>query len=236
MRFTISDWSGWSQPNAITPKIPRLTLSETPDVSAIPPLLRRKLNNMGRACASQALKLLPKDSSTPVVYCSQHGDIDRTVKVLRDLADAEPVSPTHFSLAVHNAICGIISIQTGNRGTVSALSAGQHGIVPVLLEALGLLESGEPNVLCVICDAYLPDIYKDIDSQPEFPYAIAFMLNNEGSDEFELQQLVDAAKTEREETWSHSPLNFIEFLGSKKDKFLFKHNGCIWQLLRIGVG
>ena len=104
--FAIPEWSGWQAKlsDESANALPDLTISATPDVAIIPPMLRRRLNLLGRACASEMMKHLKDGENIPVVYCSQHGDIERTLNVLEELVDHQPVSPMHFSLAVHNAI------------------------------------------------------------------------------------------------------------------------------------
>ncbi|MBQ0711633.1 MAG: beta-ketoacyl synthase chain length factor [Porticoccus sp.] len=228
--FSVSEWSGWRSglPESYREDLVGLTVSEVPDVGAIPPILRRRLNMLGRACASEVLKHIPADTDIPIVYCSQHGDIERTLHVLESLVAKEAVSPVHFSLAVHNAICGVISIQAGNRASVSALSAGQQGLVPVLLEAIGMLVPGVNRVLCVICDVPLPEIYRDESSQPQVPYAVSFVVTSGDGIKLDLLQLAEGESMSN----FRSPVDLIEFLGSDKSEFDLYHNGCMWRLAR----
>jgi hypothetical protein len=229
--FAISEYSGWQA----TPsgeslnKQEALTISETPDVSIIPLMLRRRLNLLGRACGSEILKHLTNNEIMPIVYCSQHGDIERTTKVLNELADDQPVSPMHFSLAVHNAICGILSIQTGLTSNISTIAAGQEGLVPVLLEAAGILLSGTKKVLCVICDVTLPEIYRDDQSLPKIPYAISFIVSKSEGINLTLTQL--PRYTEKQKT-NQLPTCLIEFLSSDKTELLINHNEATWKLAR----
>ncbi len=53
--FAISDWSGWQaafSDESVAAR-PDMTIFEAPDVAMIPPMLRRRLNLLGRACASE---------------------------------------------------------------------------------------------------------------------------------------------------------------------------------------
>lgn len=229
--FAISEWSGWqAAPSADYPdKSKALTISETPEVSIIPLMLRRRLNLLGRACGSEILKHLTNNKNMPIVYCSQHGDIERTTRVLNELADNQPVSPMHFSLAVHNAICGILSIQTGLTSNISTIAAGQEGLVPVLLEATGILLSGAEEVLCVICDVTLPEIYQDEQSLPKVPYAISFVVSKSKGVSFTLAQL---PQHQGKQNINQLPICLIEFLSSDKKELLINHNESTWKLVR----
>ena len=229
--FSISEWSGWQA----TPsdesfnKQGALTVSEAPDVAVIPLMLRRRLNLLGRACGSEILKHLTNSKTMPIVYCSQHGDIERTTKVLNELADDQPVSPMHFSLAVHNAICGILSIQTGLTSNISTIAAGQEGLVPVLLEAAGILLSGSEKVLCVICDVTLPEIYRDDQSLPKIPYAISFVVSRSEGINLTLTQL---SRYQGKQKTNQLPTCLIEFLSSDNTELLINHNEATWKLAR----
>lgn len=230
LHFAISEWSGWVQGSEETlAEGPHLHCSETPDVQTIPPMLRRRLNLLGRACVSEVMRHLDEQGDMPVVYCSQHGDIERTLSVLLELGNGEPVSPTQFSLAVHNAICGVLSIQTGNRGNVSALASGVEPVVPVLLEALGMLQAGERRVLCVICDVRLPDFYADPESQPQAPFAVSFVLSMDEGTALQLTRMDEVPETM---TDYMPPARLIEFLDSTVSALNLTHNGCAWQLTR----
>ncbi len=230
--LAISEWSGWQAAvednHSELPEA--LTVSEAPDVAVIPPMLRRRLNLLGRACASQVLRLMPKEGNLPIVYCSQHGDIERTLKILDELVAGEPVSPMHFSLAVHNAICGVLSIQIGLNANISTIAAGQQGLVPVLLEAAGILQGGAERVLCVLCDVPLPEIYQSPDSLPPMPYSVCFVVARSEGIRLSLEQ------TDRDCDRSRAdqlPTCLMDFLASDSTELALDHNGLVWTLARI---
>jgi len=135
----------------------------------------------------------------------------------------------HFSLAVHNAICGILSIQTGLTSNINTIAAGQEGLVPVLLEATGILLSGVEKVLCVICDVTLPEIYRDEQSLPKIPYAISFVVSKSEGINLVLTQLPRHLGKQR---INQLPTHLIEFLTSDETELLINHNEATWKLAR----
>ena len=229
--FAISEWSGWkSNANSTNSGEENyLTIAEDPDVSSIPPLLRRRLNLLGRACANEILQHIKKDENIPVVYCSQHGDIERTFGILSKAAKGEPTSPMNFSLSVHNAILGVLSIHLGLTSSISSISSEQNGLVPVLLEAVGILMSGSEKVLCVLCDVTLPQIYLDDQSLPRNSYAISFIVTKSEGISLKLIQTEDEANMKKTE---ELPTALINFLSSDKKEIPLNHNGLKWKLLR----
>ncbi len=225
--FTVSQWSGWS-PATLEDHTGAAPVSHapSPDVAAIPPMLRRRLNLLGRACAGQILQHLEDGDNLPIVYCSRHGDIERTLGVLSELAADEPVSPMHFSLAVHNAICGVISIHRKLTANISTIAASD-GLVPVLLEAAGLLSDTSPRVLCVLGDTHLPAPYRS-DVEGDEPFAASFMVTTTGG------QALALAPDSRGSEGTSSPLAFVAFLSSSRREMALRHNGLSWRLRKNG--
>ena len=229
--FAISEWSGWKSQklNNIAKEQNFLSVGEDPDVSSIPPLLRRRLNLLGRACANEILQHIKKDENIPVVYCSQHGDIERTFGILSKAAKGEPTSPMNFSLSVHNAILGVLSIHLGLTSSISSISSEQHGLVPVLLEAMGIIISGADKVLCVLCDVVLPAIYFDEQSLPRNSYAISFIVTKSEGINLNLKQSEDEVNTKKNK---QMPTVLIKFLSSEKNEIHLNHNGLKWKLAK----
>lgn len=221
LEFSVPSWSSWTaSENAET---------QQPDVSAIPAMLRRRLNLLGRACASQALPYLKEQPELPIVYCSQHGDIERTLNILVELAKTGDISPMNFSLAVHNAICGVMSIHAGVRGPINCIAAGEDYMLPVLIEALGLLNENHSRVLCVVCDVPLPDIYRSDMSQPNAAFAAAFLVERTKD---AILQLRPYDGPERH-VQTASAQQFCHFLGHETTQAItLQHNGVAWSLDR----
>ncbi|WP_164669916.1 beta-ketoacyl synthase chain length factor, partial [Pseudomonas viridiflava] len=107
----------------------------------------------------------------PLVFVSRHGETPRTFEILRDLAADEPMSPTQFSLSVHNAVIGLWSILRGETSEMTALATAGDGLENWAFEAAALLAEGAPAVLLVVTEEQPPHAYaRWIDDVP-FPYA-----------------------------------------------------------------
>ncbi|MDN3640809.1 beta-ketoacyl synthase chain length factor [Simiduia curdlanivorans] len=157
-----------------------LVLGEGPDVSAVPAMLRRRLSGVGRVAAAVVWDLVPEASSMPMVFCSQHGDQDRTLQLLDALGRQEALSPAAFSMSVHNAVAGVLSIAKKAKGAMTALAADEQLLSMGLIEAWGQLQSAD-EVLLVIYDLPLPEVYQHTDNVI-YPYALAMVLSRqEGS-------------------------------------------------------
>ncbi|GAA6154084.1 beta-ketoacyl synthase chain length factor [Pseudoteredinibacter isoporae] len=150
-------------------------------------MLRRRLSPLGKLALS-CFESLPENRADTAVFCSEHGEVDRTVSLLDAIARHEDMSPTNFSLSVHNAIAGIYSIAHKYNGAINAICAGSNSLFTTLIEAYGLLEAGHEEVACLIYDEPLPNIYTPPHRLGREALAIALLITKAtpGEEHFEL--------------------------------------------------
>jgi len=215
--FDILDWQAWfpAQHDA------------QPDVSVIPAMLRRRLSPLARAAMSVIMPLAQSHGPMPLVYVSRHGDLSRTVDLLRDLANGELLSPTAFSLSVHNATAGLYSIQQGLTKNITAISGGTCDLIPALLESRGLCDGiSESKVLCVFCDEPPPALYSAQASEPPMPYAFAMVMGVGSTWELAVVGPADeATRQDRPQVWQ-----LFDLLEQGGTESRFACNGTTWKL------
>jgi len=218
LTFSILDWKAWTPAH-----------NAQPDVSLIPAMLRRRLSAIGRAALSVILPLAATHGAIPLVYVSRHGDLNRTLGLLEELAKGEPMSPTAFSLSVHNATAGLFSIQQGLTQNITALSGGAQELVPALLEALGLCNAQTPQVLCAFCDETPPAIYRQQVDQPAHPYALSMVIGAGAT-----WQLESLGRANESVAASPAPqaLQLLQLLQGDEVELVLAHNGSQWRLSR----
>jgi hypothetical protein len=105
------------------------------DASAVPAGLRRRLRGTnlvavraGLGCLAQATK------PVELVFCSRHGDLPRTQRLLLTIAGLRPPSPLEFPLSVHNAVAGMLDVARGERTGHTSIAAGSHSFTAALIE------------------------------------------------------------------------------------------------------
>ena len=146
------------------------------------PMLRRRAGFLGKMALQVAYACLGERTGVPMVFCSRHGEVARSVELLTDLAQDMPLSPASFGLSVHNASCGLFTIARSDQSNASALAAGHSTIEHAVIEACGLLADGEPAVLLVVYDTVLPSLYTGFQDCDEQPHAWAWLMQAPGED------------------------------------------------------
>jgi hypothetical protein len=183
-------WAAWARAPW------RLSIGEEPKVAAMPAMQRRRAGLLGRMALEVAYGCLGQETGVPTVFCSRHGEVARAVELLGDLARGEPLSPTAFGLAVHNASAGLFSIARADRANHVALAAGPATLEHAVIEACGLLADGAPMVLLVACDAPLPALLSGFEDCDEQPYAFAWAMVPAGEDALRLGWHAQASPAE----------------------------------------
>lgn len=140
--------------------------SKSPDISFIEPIVRRRLSSLSKSALKVAHDCAADLPAVRVVFASRHGELRRSTSVLDDIGNAEPVSPTAFSLSVLNAMSGIFSIARGDNAAATAVSAGPGTLGWALLEAYAqyVSDPGSP-VLLVYADEPADPRYGTIDDE-----------------------------------------------------------------------
>ncbi len=171
---TVEDWRGWAAGVLCS-----AAQSPSPG-EAVPLLLRRRVGPLGQK-ALRAAWCLPDSATARLVFASRHGEFSRTLSILDALAGDEPVSPADFTLSVHHALAGLLSIARTNRQGHTAIAAGRDSFGFGMLEALACLtETPESPVVLVYYDEPLPPPFADFDQDGEH-VALALTLAARGS-------------------------------------------------------
>lgn len=181
---------------------------ELPDVSFIPMMTRRKLDNFGRAALCTLYKVF-KNNEVALVFSSCFGDFERVKKLTTQLKEEGEVSPAGFSASVHNASVGLFSILEKIKTGYNAISAGEKSFAYGLLE--GILTTKEQD--CIYC--YTED-FDEVKS-------LSVLLVQAADGEFLLRE-----KSENAEV-SDTFEDFVKFLNDEKEFFV----SDIFEIARV---
>ena len=150
MRVQVENWDMWRASDAED--------SSAPHAESIPASTRRRLNNYGRSAGGLAADKV--DGRPLIVFASRYGDASRSVGILEEIAKSDEISPMHFSLSVHNAVIGILSIAWKLDEMQSVIAAGANTFAMGITECLSLLNAfPDRQVLLLYVDYPLPDVF-----------------------------------------------------------------------------
>lgn len=149
-----------------------------PDCPHLPMMTARRLSAGSRLAVDNSLALLERYHPGAVVFTSRHGELERNQRILDALARDRSISPTDFTMSVHNAAVGSLTIVAKAPLVYTSLAAGEDSFQQGLVEAQVLLNSGYPRVLLVDFDNHIPAFYHPFlaPGTPSYPYAVALLL------------------------------------------------------------
>ena len=154
--FILHKWAVWPpmQPNAEQDLARQKEL-----LASVPKMLKRRLSPLAKIVFCAANQCIDEHTIVPAVFSSAHGELAKSFAMLELLEAGEEISPTAFSLSVHNAIAGLYSIAWQNKLQCTVVAPGEEGLAAAFIEALGLLQEGAEQVLLVFYDEPLADFY-----------------------------------------------------------------------------
>ncbi|WP_406668036.1 beta-ketoacyl synthase chain length factor [Gallaecimonas sp. GXIMD1310] len=170
-----SQWRDWHQQAGSVLPAPGKEPAEGPDVSWVPAAQRRRLSLLTRmqlACAKEVIG----DDSLPVVFACRHGELHRTFQLLTSLGQSEPLSPTHFSLSVHNAAAGLFGILRADQAPANVVVGDDDSLILGLVEAYATLAEGADEVLLVAGEQSVPAPYGSYMDGEQVDHALAVRL------------------------------------------------------------
>jgi len=150
---------------------------------AVPMMLRRRATRLGQRMIAGALACNEAVRAGRYVLASRHGEFSRTLRILESLAARELPSPAEFSMSVHNALAGLLSIHFRNMRGHTALAAGLDTFGFGLMEAVtSLAEEPREPVLLIFGDEPLSGEFVTFGTDDaDLPLVIALALRTPGA-------------------------------------------------------
>jgi len=179
--FILCHWHAWA-PGLNCRNDRLLEASDTIAPACVPKMLQRRLTPLARAVLNVAEPCLESGKPLPAVFSSAHGEICKSLLMLKTIQAGQELSPTAFSLSVHNAIAGLFSIAYRNSQEITVLAPGQEGIAPAFIEALGMLHEDVDEVLMILYDEPIADFYpiSPFKLSAPFPCVVALKISLSG--------------------------------------------------------
>jgi len=220
-----ADWLAWAglqqpRPGVRGPAAPSDTLSRT---------LRRRTNPVGR-CALAAASTLGHVRDARYVISTRHGEFERTVSILESLAERATPSPADFSMSVHHALAGLLSIEAKNTQGHSAISAGPESFCFGMLEAAAsIVERPDQPVIYVYYDEFPGGGFADLlaERDRQLPVVVALGMAGRSTDQGEAMTVALRPRENGEPSSCHAR-DFIRFVLAGAQQAVSDGNRMTW--------
>ena len=228
--FTLQHWCLWQDvfDGALTYPDGNVLPSNSgqADVSFLPPMQSRRLSPLAKAANAVAWHCLQKCGQMPAVFYSTHGESHQYFEMLQDMVAHETVSPSRFSLCVHNAIAGLSSFYNHSTLPYTCLAGGTDGLFAAFLEVGGMLLE-TPQVLLVCYEQALPDAYQPYLVSPNTTWSLAMVLGKAGETgrQLHLRRSIELTETVTEDAVQQ----FIQTLMGNSSNRVCKLEHSVWQ-------
>jgi len=146
---------------------------KSPKVDFVPALIRRRLTEVEKIGLYLTQQLEPLPDIKCIVFASQFGEWQQTIKLIEQMHEENEMSPAGFSHSVHNAMPGLWAILHNSQCNYTTVAANELTIDCGLIETLS---RGE-NVLFIYAEEACPEFYKSAFDKPNIGCGIAVILS-----------------------------------------------------------
>ncbi|WP_429064555.1 beta-ketoacyl synthase chain length factor [Aeromonas bestiarum] len=164
------DWQAWARQGQWPADSP------FPATPLLPMMMARRLSQGSRLAVQVGLSLLARHPVDYAIFVSRHGELARSVSLLQALADGQALSPTDFSMSVHNTAAGLSSIQGKAAIPMTSLAAGEGGLMAGFTEAVAALHAGASRVMLVAFEGPVPEFHRPWLPDEAPPHALGLVL------------------------------------------------------------
>jgi hypothetical protein len=220
---TRPQWQQWAQGNIA------ISDESSPDVGFLPAMFRRRLSRLSKMMLRVAFECL-HNRATPVrtVFCSRHGELPRTTELLNSIVADELLSPTLFSMSVHNTASGLYSIAHANKSASSAIASGSDTLESGFLDATASLHANDASeIMLVIADEPPPEPFKSILKAEAPAYAAAFLLAKSKQNHNITLELDEFSGTGKYSNEPHA-LSLLRFLINNEQELVLNTDRLTW--------
>ncbi|WP_394202377.1 beta-ketoacyl synthase chain length factor [Shewanella waksmanii] len=195
---TLPQWLDWPH-SPITDIDPEAK----PKLSQVPAMQRRRFSRLSKMMLEVAFQC-QAPAQCRSVFASRHGELHRTLGLLKDIIKDEPISPIGFSQSVHNTASGLYTILTENQAPSTSIAACEQSLLQALIEAYCQLKQQPDPLLLAFGDEPVPEIYANFVNESELPIALAMVLVPDGQGD--LGRLTLDTEPQSEQTLSYGAI------------------------------
>ncbi|MFB2662976.1 beta-ketoacyl synthase chain length factor [Shewanella mangrovisoli] len=167
------DWQTWCKHSADTSKDDLEGIS--PALPQVPAMQRRRFSRLTKMMLDVSFQCEAAPNCRSI-FASRHGELHRTIGLLEDIIEKQPLSPLGFSQSVHNTGSGIFGILTNNTAPSTSIAAGTETLSQAMVEAFAQLHQSPEPLLLVFGDDPVPPVYDEFTQEFELPLALGLTL------------------------------------------------------------
>ncbi|GIU51856.1 MULTISPECIES: beta-ketoacyl synthase chain length factor [Shewanella] len=233
--FDILSWGAWSvdfqDKESWRQWDPSATSSSdnktSPALAHVPAMQRRRFSRLTKMMLTAAHDCQPANDCRSV-FASRHGELTRTLGLLKDIVAKEALSPLAFSQSVHNTASGIYGIVSGNTAPSTSIAAGEETLSQAFIEAYAQLAENPAPVLLVFGDDPVPPVYNQYTQEFELPLALGLYLAPANNDNQPAIAQLTLSQTASDNATSKA-LSFAELINAITCQKALSGHLCHWH-------
>ncbi|ASG68884.1 hypothetical protein fh0823_20120 [Francisella halioticida] len=146
------------------------------NTSLIPTNIRRRCSRSSKIAISISLPQFNFQHIDAAVFASQHGELNNTINILKDISNNQILSPNSFSQSVHNTPSGLISAHKNLSIPFNSIAANKETFQMGLIDSITQLQDFN-TVLLTVFDDNVPEIFNELNIKYNLAYGVSFIVS-----------------------------------------------------------
>ena len=220
-KFNLKNWLAWGIGELSDLDNLSNIKSGIPNLDGTSVMVKRRMPKLSKYIHALTQDITILDRNIPTIFASKNAELARSFKIIRSF-DTD-VSPTQFSMSVHNAIAGLLSVITKDDSKYTVIDSLSGVLETALIEATSLLT--EHNCVKVVYfDEDLP--VELIESTAEYNQPIVLLLVIEKGTEISLSS---EANILNEKVYKEDFKQLVMFLNKQKNTYHSTNKRLCWN-------
>jgi len=223
--FNLKSWAAWGIGElAEITKLEKIK-NGTPLLENIPPMVKRRMPMLAKyifelnTILDDSLSIKTPKTAIPTVYASKNAELKRTFNIIRSFTG--DVSPAQFSMSVHNAIAGLLSVINKDNSVYTVIDSMSGTLEAAVIEAISLLSEYD-YVKVIYFDEDLPDELNSSFIGNNKPVAMCLLI--EKGQQISLESSANHKNIESNENL----IDLVEFFTLKTSSYTTINPRLIW--------
>lgn len=190
-KFNLADWGVWRLGELIDTAETNNFITGTPKLAQVKSMVRRRMPILSKYIyelnekLDKAHKVNHYTAKMPSIFASKNAELNRTFKIIRTF-DTD-VSPAQFSMSVHNAIAGLLSVINHDNSVYTVIDSMSGTLETAIIEAISLLNTHK-FIKIIYFDESLPVELSESFASIDSPIVLALIIQQGNNIELSCQQ------------------------------------------------
>lgn len=222
-QFSVEKWAFWDRLDTL--EASENIFTGQPELAGINPMVKRRMPVMAKQI--QQINQQMSIPAVPTVYASKNAELSRTIELIRQYSG--DLSPASFSMSVHNAIPGLLSVINKDNSPYTVVDSMDGVLEMAMVEAYTLLQD-HPWIKVIYFEERNAEVLQPLIDQKDIPMVLMLLISK--GDQFSLSSKPISEQVYQSNTSNTKLFDFLAVLKGEQTQTDNSYQRTCWSLSR----